>query len=101
MYRCIDGPAASSQQPGDHRGTTGGPQGATGGPQGDHRETTGGPQGNHKVAQDGPKDASKVAPETAKVGGFQKQAFRFDETHIVKIPTPIDPRLSKGKVRVE
>ena len=35
-----------------------------------------------KMAQDGPKDAPKVALETAKVGGFQKQAFRIDETHV-------------------
>ena len=45
-----------------------------------------------KMAQDGPKDAPKVALETAKVGGFQKQAFRIDETQVFKIPTPIDGR---------
>ena len=45
-----------------------------------------------KMAQDGPKDASNVALEVSKVGGFQKQASRFDETHVFKILTPIDPR---------
>ena len=53
-----------------------------------------------KMAQDGPKDASKVALETAKVGGFQKQAFRFDETHVFKIPTEIDGSQGRGKVEV-
>merc|ERR1712026_337175 len=33
-----------------------------------------------KMAQDGPKDAPKVALDTAKVGRFQKQAFRLHET---------------------
>ena len=41
-----------------------------------------------KMAQDGHKDASTVALETAKVGGFQTQAFRIDETQVFKILTP-------------
>ena len=45
-----------------------------------------------RMAQDGSKDAPTVALETAKVGGFQKQAFRFDETQVFKILIEIGGR---------
>ena len=42
-----------------------------------------------KMALDRAKDAPTVARETAKVGGFRKQAFRTDETQVSEILTAI------------
>ena len=50
------------------------------------------------MAQDGSKDAPTVALETAKVGGFRKQAFRFDKTQVLKILIEIGRKESRGKV---
>ena len=37
------------------------------------------------MAQDSSQDGPTVAQDTAKVGGFQKQAFRINETQVFEI----------------